>query len=79
MIVYIICAIFVAFAGLFIADSTIEVIVFNKKINTLSLDRYDIWCNNKHTRIVSDSEHRLTTNFREWITLIAFTQYDVVS
>ena len=53
MIAYLVSGIFTCFAGLFINDSTIEVIVFNKRINTLALDRYDIYCQNKHTRVVS--------------------------
>ena len=56
MITYIVCGIFVFFAGLFIADSTIETVVLDKRINTLALDRYDIYCNNKHTRFVSNQK-----------------------
>ena len=70
MITYIVCGIFVFFAGLFIADSTIETVVLDKRINTLALDRYDIYCNNKHTRFVSNqkstkSYSRGSTIFRE--------------
>ena len=67
MITYIVSGIFVFFAGLFIADSTIETTVLDKRINTLTLDRYDIYCNNKHTRIVSDLE-KVQHIYRDWIT-----------
>ena len=53
MITYLISGIFCCFAALFINDSIIENVVFNKRTNTLQLERYDIYCQNKHTRIVS--------------------------
>ena len=74
MITYIVSGIFVFFAGLFIADSTIETIVLDKRINTLTLDRYDIYCNNKHTRLVSTIFGELIKAFRDLITLREYTQ-----
>jgi len=59
MITYLISGIFCCFAALFINDSVIETVIFNKRINTLQLERYDIYCQNKHTRIRMDYIQRV--------------------